>query len=193
MGFTKKSDWIWSDENLPDVQRSETKPKDTHLSEHHDIESDPEGFVQHALLHPVHRVVLCKPDHRTAGFFRKHFDPHQVRLRLLSSRGFWGLSPRFTVSTLVRTGARTVLTFDPRHLKLRPGYNVLLLSLSSRRLKEYLGRQCCVNRSRLQSHLIWMPMTPPCGQQRKQTLTNRKLNSAASVSVYWFTAMSCFI
>lgn len=53
------------------------------------------------------------------------------------------------------------------HLKFRPGYSVLLLSFSSSRLKEYLGRQRCISRSRLQSHLIRMPMTPPCGQRRK--------------------------
>ena len=56
----------------------------------------------------------------------------------------------------------------PADLKLRPGYSVLLLSFSSRRLKEYLGRQRRVSQSRLQSHLISMPMTPPCGQQRRR-------------------------
>lgn len=35
----------------------------------------------------------------------------------------------------------------------------------SRRRKEYLGKQREVALSRLQSHLIWMPMMPPCGVQ----------------------------
>lgn len=87
------------------VQLREKTQKNSHLSKHYDIESDPKGFVQRALLRPVHRVVLGKPDRRTAGFFIKRFDSHQLRLWLLSSRRFWGSSPCFMVSTLVLTEA----------------------------------------------------------------------------------------
>lgn len=83
----------------------------------------------------------------------------------------------------------TKLTFDPRHLKLRPGDSVPLPSLSSRRLKEYLGRQRCMKRSRLQSHLIWMPMTPPCGQQQKhkddRITENSTLHQSAFTGLWW--------
>lgn len=39
----------------------------------------------------------------------------------------------------------------------------------SRRRKEYLGRQREAALSRLQSHLIWIPMMPPCGESRRDT------------------------
>ena len=40
----------------------------------------------------------------------------------------------------------------------------------SRRRKEYLGRQKEAALSRLQFHLIWMPMMPPCGVRAEPVL-----------------------
>lgn len=42
--------------------KNKERKKWTHLSKHHDIEPDPEGFVQRSLLHSIHPgVVLCIP------------------------------------------------------------------------------------------------------------------------------------
>lgn len=51
----------------------------------------------------------------------------------------------------------------------------------SRRRKEYLGRQREAALSRLQSHLIWIPMMPPCGgkQERKARLSRTQAHAGA--------------
>lgn len=52
------------------------------------------------------------------------------------------------------------------HLKLSPGYKVLLLSFSSKRRNEYVGRHLWKMWFRSQSQLIWIPITPPCGADK---------------------------
>lgn len=106
----------------------------SHLPKHHHIKPNAIHFKERSLLHTIHCRVSRKP----------------IKKNDIFKKGLFNSLHTFQYD------------FSCSYLKLSPGYTVRLLSFSSKRRNEYLGRQLWKMRFRSQSQLIWIPITPPC-------------------------------
>ena len=118
------------------VKTAEHQMCQSYLAKHHDIKPDPKGFVQSPVLDAILCVVPCKPGNIVSA---------QINLALLNTD--------LSLTTLHYVCGTC--------LKFSPGYRVLLLSFSSNRRNEYLGKHLWNNGFRSHSQLIWTPITPP--------------------------------